>query len=177
VAAGLLAFLGGGGSANKADRKKLLAYEAKLVPLVKNWGKIEIDGMRPAIADLASGPGNTSVPPEAIAGEARAWQEGLTQIRADMTKLTPPASLKRAAELFDQSIVKYLAAAKSFEQAASSTGEAQKKGIEAGSRQAGDGATIYNDASLLLQRARHKVGLPTSPDFPDYPAGQSTVGG
>jgi len=177
AAAGLLAFFSSCPSYDKAERKQLLAYEGKLLPLVQHWGKIEIDGMRPAIADLASGPGNTTVPPESIAGEAHAWQDALIEIRADMKKLRPPADLKRAGDLFDQSIAKYLAAATTFEQAAKASGEAQQQAINAGAQDASDGADLYNQASLLLQAARHRVGLPTTPDFPDYPAGRQTVGG
>jgi hypothetical protein len=186
---GLVAWLtaGGSGAAQKAQRKEIVAYQAKLLPLVQEWGKIEIQGMRPAISDLSrsiNGPApdpndenDIVVPPEAIGGEAQAWQSGLVDLRKKIKDLPTPQSLTRAKLLFDQAIVRYIDAAKLFEKAAGGPVDQRQAGIDKGIDAATDGARIYNDASVLLQQARRRVGLSASPDFPDHPAGQEKVSG
>jgi hypothetical protein len=152
-------------------------YQKAMLPLVTEWGKIEIQGMRPAISDLSSGEG---VPASLIGGEARAWQGGLTDLRAKIQKVAAPKQLAQASALFDQSIAKYLDAAVTFEHAADGPeGDARTKAIDQGIKLASDGAAIYNRASLIIQSARHRAGLPPSPDFPDHPAGPSetVIGG
>jgi hypothetical protein len=162
----------GGLSAAKVDK-----YQKAILPLVTEWGKIEIQGMRPAISDLRSGQG---VPAPLIGGEARAWQSGLKDLRAKLQKVPAPKDLAKASALFDQAMVKYLDAAVTFEKAADGPeGDPRNAAIDQGIKQATDGAAIYNQASLVLQGARKKAGLPTSPDFPDQPAGprDTVIGG
>src|SRR5581483_4949519 len=144
-------------------------YQKAMLPLVTEWGKIEIQGMRPAISDLSSGEG---VPASLIGGEARAWQSGLKDLRTKIRKVAAPKQLAQASALFDQAIVKYLDAAVIFEHAADGPeGDARSKAIDDGIKQASDGAAIYNRASLVIQSARRHAGLGPTPDFPDHPAG------
>jgi hypothetical protein len=176
IGLGSVALVGGkSGASQKRDRRQLVAFENKLVPLVNEWGKIEVDGMRPAIADLSTGGG--VVPPEGIAGEARAWQSGLVDLRAKIAALVPPPRLVPAKSLFDQAMVRYINAAKLFEQAADGPADQRKAGIQKGIDAATSGAQLYNEASLILQAERHRVGLPTTSDFPDHPAGDEKISG
>ncbi|MDQ1437254.1 MAG: hypothetical protein QOK43_883 [Acidimicrobiaceae bacterium] len=176
---GLTALISGhhpGGDAGA--RRALLNYQERLVPLVQEWGKIEVQGMRPAIADLRSGPDPTSddsVPPEAIGGEARAWQAGLKSLRVKIARLPAPSALARTKALLDRAIARYIEAAVEFEKAAIGPVESRSTGIDKGIDAASDGARIYNDASVLLQRARHSVGLSDTDAFPNHPAGESSV--
>lgn len=170
VAVATILVIGRGGSG--LSRKQVLTYHEKLLPLVTEWGKIEIQGMRPAIADLDSGEG---VPAEMIAGEARAWTEGLEELREKIRRLPAPGSLGRANRLFDESIVFYIDAARTFERAALGPAQDRAKGVDKGVHQASEGARVYNKASMVLQAARRSVGLPTSSDFPDHPAGEQKV--
>jgi hypothetical protein len=169
--AAAIAFTGGGGG-QADDAKAIEAYEAALLPLVKEWGQIEVQGMRPAIADLSTGEG---VPPETVAGEARAWRAGFEALRPKIAALDPPKSVQPAEALFDQSMQHYLDATVAFEQAADGPAEARRAGIDKGIAAAKEGARLYNEASLVLQRARRAAGLPTSPDFPNRPAGDEVV--
>jgi hypothetical protein len=144
----------------------LEAYQEKLFPLAEEWGRIEVQGMRPAIADLSSGEG---VPPEAIVTEAEAWTSGLEGIRTKMKALDVPPRLVRASRLFDQSMLRYIEAAGAFRTAAATTGD-RRAAIDRGIEIATDGARIYNEASIVLQAERRRVGLAPTPDFPDKPA-------
>jgi hypothetical protein len=188
VLVGFVAFLTRGDGGDKADgRKELEAYEGKLLPLVQEWGKIEVQGMRPAIADLqlAGTPAAQSdpnsddvvVPPEGIAGEARAWRAGFVELRKKIADVPAPPALARAKLLFDRAIVRYIDAATIFERAADGPVDQRKAGIDKGIAAARDGAALYNDASLVLQAARKRVGLPPSKDFPNHKAGEEKVSG
>lgn len=155
-----------------AAREAVEAYQAQLVPLAQEWGRIEVQGMRPAIGDLETGDG---VPPETVAGEARAWRAGLESLRSKILALDPPESLREAERLFDRAIQRYLDAAHAFEQAADGPAAGRKAGIEAGIAEVAEGTRLYNEASLVLQAARKAVGLPPTDDFPNHPAGREDV--
>ena len=162
----------GGDTADEADGKAITDYEAKLLPLVQEWGRIEVQGMRPAIGDLRSGEG---VPPETVGGEARAWQAGLKDLRAKIAALEPPPALRRTELLFDRAMVRYIEAAEEFERAADGPVAGREAGIQKGIETALDGARLYNEASLVLQRARQQAGLPPTQDFPNHSAGEEKV--
>jgi hypothetical protein len=172
-AIGVFALLSGGSDGKPdAGRAEIEAYEAKLLPLVQEWGRIEIQGMRPAISDLVSGEG---VPPETVGGEARAWRAGFVDLRKKIAEVPAPPALARAKLLFDRAMVRYIAAAEEFERAADGPVEQRQAGIDKGIAAATDGAALYNDASLQLQAARKRVGLPPSKDFPNHKAGEEKV--
>jgi hypothetical protein len=172
VLVGLGIALPGGDRDDAGARRRIESYQAELLPLVKEWGRIEVQGMRPAIADLMSGQG---VPPETVAGEARAWRAGFEGLRQKISALDPPEALEDAERLFDRSMQRYLDATIEFEQAAEGAGPARSAGIDRGIAAARDGARLYNEASLVLQRVRQKVGLPPTDEFPEHPAGREDV--
>ena len=162
----------GTSGSTRRQRRAIEAYEAKLKPIVEEWGRIEVQGMRPAITDLLGG----QFPPETVAGEARAWQSGLLELQGKLTALAAPKPLAKAKALFKKAMVRYIDAAKLFEQAADGPPADRKAGVDRGIAAATDGDRLYNQASMVLQKARHHVGLPTTPDVPDHPAGQTKVG-
>lgn len=155
-----------------ARRAAIEAYQAELLPLVQEWGQIEVQGMRPAIGDLRSGEG---VPPETVGGEARAWRAGFESLHAKILALHPPKEMRQAERLFDQAMQRYLDATVEFERAADGPAGERAAGIDRGISAARDGARLYNEASLVLQAARKEVGLPPTDDFPSHPAGREDV--
>lgn len=167
VGVGAARLLGGGDGASPAARDAVVRYQEAVHPITVEWGKIEILGMRPAIGDLREEGG---VPAETIAGEARHWQATLSSLREQLRAVEAPLRLRRAAVLFDESIVLYIDAARIFERAASSTGEEQARGIEDGIAKVRQGTQRFNQAAVQLQDARRQVGLGPTDDFPKEPA-------
>jgi hypothetical protein len=142
------------------------AYQAAIKAPVQHWGKISALGMRPAVGDLQSG---TGVPPAMIAGEARAWQAGLRQIRQQMHDAQPAPALRHAGDLFDQSLQIYLHAAQLFEQAAAGSSSDAPPLVRAGILEAAHGDCVFDDAAIEVQKARRGAGLDTDPDLPNAP--------
>ena len=172
AAAAAIAFATVGGEGDKPDPKAVEAWQKQLFPLVEEWGKIEVQGMRPAIGDLTRGDG---VPPEAVGGEARAWRAAFVDLRAKIAALDPPPELEAAERLFDQSMQQYLDSTFAFEQAADGPVDQRQANIEKGINLAKEGARLYNEASLILQRVRKEAGLGETRDFPNHPAGEEIV--
>lgn len=144
---------------------ELVAYEDALAPVVKDWGSIEILGMRPAIADLRAG--TDLGRPELVAVQARAWRAALALDRRKLVELRAPGALRQTRDLLLDSMDRYLAATASFLAATAAQGVERERFIDAGIRHAKDGAQVYDRASALLQAARREVGLGPSQTFPD----------
>lgn len=167
VGVGAARLLGGDDGASPAARDAVVQYQEAVYPITVEWGKIEILGMRPAIGDLRDEGG---VPAETIAGEARHWQATLASLRERLAAVRPPAGLERASASFDESIALYIEAARLFEAAASATGPAQEQGIADGITKVRQGTARFNEAAMVVQDARRRVGLAPTEDFPDKPA-------
>jgi hypothetical protein len=153
---------------------EISAFQAAIHEPVQHWGRIEIYGMRPAIADLAGGTGDA--PPAAIGAEARAWQNGFAQIGQQLDAATVPGYLSHAMALFKQALADYVHAARFVEQGAAINGEARTGLLDQAAAAAQSGDCAYDDASVAIQQARHDAGLGTTIDFPDHPcAGSRTT--
>jgi hypothetical protein len=160
----------GGGQAGAAPtRAGVEAYDAAIKAPVQHWGKIATLGMRAALGDLQSGQG---VPPAMIAGEARAWQDGLRQVEQQMRDAAVPASLHPAANGFDQAVKAYLRAAQLFEQAAAGDADTQAL-VRVGLDVLTHADCGFDDAAIAVQSALRSVGLPPDPDLPDAPCSPS----
>jgi hypothetical protein len=162
VVAGVVALASGGGG---TPGSSVQAYDAAIAAPVQHWGKIATLGMRAALGDLQSGQG---VPRSMIAGEARAWENGLDQVRAQMRAVPVPPSLHTAADHFDQSLLAYLDAARLFEQAADGKGDIAtlvRQGVDV----LGSADCVFDDAALDVQEALRSFGLPTDSALPDAP--------
>lgn len=156
------------GTGNDVSRDDVLTYQDGILGHVREWGRIEVQGMRPAVADLQSEGG---VPDETIAGEARAWQTAFRRIRGDLRAVDAPGELAAVAAAFDRAIADYLRAAATFERAASTAPGAERdRLVDEGVAVVRRGAARYNEASMLLQDARRTVGLPKTDDFPATPS-------
>jgi len=167
-------FLGVRGDESAAPAPSVQAWQAEIMPPVQHWGQIEILGMRPAISDLRAG---TGVPAITVAGEARAWQSGLRDVRSGMDAAHPPAGLLAAARLFDQALALYLQAAETIERAASGPVEARVALIDRAVSTAMQADCVYDSASAVLQQARIEAGLGTTADFPDHTCSSTGGGG
>ena len=150
---------------SKEDVEQL---HAALYGPTQHWGRIEVQGMRPAVADLVSGEG---VPAETIGGEARAWQGGLREVGTELAAIRTTDALRPIVDRFRAALEPYLEAARLFEEATVvPVGDGRLVLVDRGIEAAKRGTRLYNEASMKLQAARRTVGLPTSPDFPDHPA-------
>ncbi len=144
-------------------------YDSAIRAPVQHWGKIAALGMRPALGDLASGQG---VPPSLIAGEARAWQDGLNQVQQQMHAVPVPASLRSAADGFDQALQAYLHAAQLFEQAAAGGSDAQGL-MHVGADALTRADCVFDDAGVAVQNALRAAGAAADPDLPSVPCAGS----
>lgn len=162
--AGVVAWRADGGADMAATAEAVTAYQAAIEPLVTEWGRIEIQGMRPAIGDLVSGEG---VPPETVAGEAAAWESAFVGLRERMGAVAVPPSLAATARTFDAALQRYIDAAVLFGRAASESPEGRRTLVDKGVAAARDGARLYNEASYGLQDVRRRAGLGPTDVFPD----------
>lgn len=175
VAAAIASSLGGATGASSSsgerqaaalrhDRTALLAWEADLVPLVQQGGQVVQDGMKAAINDLLY---QHVTPPAFIVREANAWTQALTRVRTQLTALTPPASMRPAVVLLDRSLAGYISAGRAFRAAAASpAGHTLRHFVRLGQYRGEAADALYDKAAALIQRERHRVGLPTDVNFP-----------
>jgi hypothetical protein len=153
------------GSSSGPPGSSVHAYDAAIAAPVQHWGKIATLGMRAALGDLQSGQG---VPRSMIAGEARAWQGGLDQVRTQMRAVPVPPSLHSAASRFDQALQAYLDAARLFEQAADGRGDVDTL-VRQGVGVLGSADCAFDDAAVDVQQALRNAGLPADAALPDEP--------
>jgi len=83
-------------------------YQQQVEAVIQDWGSIAVQGMRPAIADLAH-PGG--VPRAGIATEAKAWTAALSQDRDRLQHVVAPSSYEPTRQLLIRSLNGYLRAA------------------------------------------------------------------
>lgn len=162
--AGVVAWRTDRGAGMVDTAEAVTAYQTAIEPLVTEWGRIEIQGMRPAIGDLVSGEG---VPPETVAGEAAAWESAFVGLRERMRAVPVLPSLAPTAQMFDQALQRYIDAAVLFGRAASESPEQRRTLVDEGVTAARDGARLYNEASYGLQDVRRRAGLGPTDVFPD----------
>src|SRR5258708_6201774 len=121
------------------------AFQTAIHEPIQHWGRIEIYGMRPAIADLVQGTGDA--PPSAIGAEARAWQNGFTQIGQQLDAVIVPGALSHAMVLFKQALADYAHAAVLVEQATTADGTVRTGLLSQAVASAQGGDCVYDDAS------------------------------
>ncbi|HVF73773.1 MAG TPA: hypothetical protein VM938_01890 [Acidimicrobiales bacterium] len=152
---------------DRPSAREVEALQEALRGPTQHWGRLEIQGMRAAVADLQAPEG---VPDELIGGEARAWQSSLSDIAGRIEGIRTSDDLRPIVTAFRRAVDPYLDAARLFEQATTVTGAERTALIERGAAAAQQGAVLYNEASMQLQAARRRAGLPPTTDFPDHPA-------
>lgn len=146
------------------SKARLVSYESAIAAPLKDGGRTVEQGMKPALADLNV---DHVTPPAMIAREARQWVADLTDVRARVAAVTPPAQLRAVSRGFDEALTLYVEAARWFERAATADALQRSALLDKGYAAAKRADAAYDAASRLLQTARHRVGLGSSPDFPD----------
>jgi hypothetical protein len=154
------------GRATAASPAQVTAFQAAAKDPIQHWGKIEVLGMRPAIADLRQG---TGVPPALIAAEARAWEAGLADIGRQLDAIEVAADLRSTMALFQGALAEFLRSARFVEQAASVPGAARGALIDTAIAAAQHGDCLYDDGGVALQQARGRAGMGGTADFPSHP--------
>lgn len=167
LAAGVAAFAAGRARDSAPSAREVEALQDALRGPAQHWGRLEIQGMRAAVADLNTEGG---VPDELIGGEARAWQASLADIAGRIEAIRTHDDLQPIVDAFRRAVDPYLEAARLFEQATTVSGADRTALLEHGAAAAQRGASLYNQASMQLQAARRRAGLPPTTDFPDHPA-------
>jgi hypothetical protein len=165
VAALLLAIFVPSGGRDHASAAAVKRYQAAILGPVKDWGSIEILGMRPSIRDLVGG--KNTLPPSAVTIESRAWLSAFAHDRALIAAVRPPVGLGRCRGLLLRSIDKYIESARAFGQAAATPRARRTPLIDAAIASAQAGDALFDQASAVLQRARLDAGLAVTPDFPN----------
>lgn len=140
-------------------RSEVLSYEAAILPIVRDVGSIEVEGMRAGLRDVEH------AAPAALV-QTQAWHAGLDADARKLAAVSPPSSLARAHVLFQQTIADLAHAARIFELATRADGARRHsllmRGIALGER----ADRVYDQASAMLQSLRARVGLPATRDFP-----------
>lgn len=164
VAALLLAVLVPSGGSSHPSAAAVQRYEARILAPVKDWGSVEVLGMRPSVSDLLGGKG--ALPAAAVVAESRAWVSAFAHDRALIAAVRPPKGLGRCRGLLLRALDKYSDAARAFGRAAATPLAQRRPLIEVAVSIATDGDTLFDQGAAVLQRARVAAGLGISPDFP-----------
>jgi hypothetical protein len=140
-------------------------YQNAIIKPVKDWGSVEILGMRPSVKDLLGG--KDTLPPAAVITESQAWLAAFAHDRALIAAVHPPTGLGPCRGLLLRALDKYVDAARGFGRAASTPLAQRRPLIESAVTTASDGDKLFDQASAVLQHARLAAGLSVSPDFPN----------
>lgn len=167
VAALVLAIVLPSGGRSHPSAKAVQRYENAILAPVKDWGSVEILGMRPSVKDLVGGGGPDTLPATAVITESRAWQAAFAHDRALIAAVRPPAGLGRCRGLFLRALDRYVEAAQGFGRAAAVPLAQRRPIVETAITAATEGDTLFDQASGVLQRARLAAGLDISPNFPN----------
>ena len=151
------------GGHKHASAAAVTRYENAILGPVKDWGSVEILGMRPSIPDLLGAKG--ALPASAVVAESKAWLSAFAHDRQLIAGVQPPIGLGPCRALLLQALDKYADAARAFGQAAQTPAAQRRSVIQVGIDAATAGDTLFNQASAILQQARLDAGLPISPNF------------
>ncbi|MBV9097089.1 MAG: hypothetical protein JO079_03435 [Frankiaceae bacterium] len=166
VAALVLAIVLPAGGRSHASAAAVQRYENAILGPVKDWGSIEVLGMRPSIKDLFQ-QGKDVLPASAVITESRAWLSAFAHDRALIAAVRPPVGLGRCRALMLRALDKYVEAARGFGQAAAKPLSERRPIVETAVTAASDGDALFDQASAVLQRARRAAGLGVSTNFPN----------
>jgi hypothetical protein len=142
----------------------LAAYQDAVLPSLREGGRIVQQEMKATVGDIESASG-----PEAarLASTTRNWESALAAVRAHVAAVPAPEALREASLGFDDALGRYIDAARQFGAAASTPLPARPPIMAKAYETARDADMVYDRASAVIQRWRHRFGLPSSPDFPD----------
>jgi len=133
-------------------------YEARLEPLAYDAGRVVVEGLQEALSRLSEGSDDDA---DVLPGLAR-HQEVLLRLRAEMDALAPPSELEASAGKRRASMDAYLAVAETLEQAAAAAGASREALLDRSAELGKQADALWEQADDLLNRARHRLGLPTT---------------
>ena len=112
--------------------------------MLRDWGSIAVQGMRPAIRDLSTAGG---VPRAGIATEADAWTAALKDDRAKLQHIAAPPSYEPTRQLLLRSLDGYLKGAAIVHRAAQQADPARREAtLEHAVRVLTSADALYNQA-------------------------------
>lgn len=152
------------GSPSRLTASRLATYERALTPAMKDGGATVQQGVKPAIDDLVR---RHILPAADIAAEADRWASVLEHDRALVADVAAPSQLRAAQHAFLAAFDSYVAAARNLGRAARSGGSERSRWLDEVYAAGQLGDKTYDEASRDLQQARHALGLPSNPDFPE----------
>lgn len=164
VAALLLAIFVPSHGRDHASAAAVKRYEAAIIGPVKDWGSIEVLGMRPSVRDLFGG--KDTLPASAVVIESRSWQAAFAHDRELIAAVRPPTGLGRCRGLMLRALDNYIEAARGFGHAAQRPLAERRPIVDAAIKNAETGDDLFDQASAVLQQARLDAGLGISTDFP-----------
>lgn len=140
-------------------------YEAAVVPIVREGGKLVEVGVKVGLSDLST---EHVTAPAVVAEQAQVWRRELTALGRQLAEVTAPGDLEAAHAAFVDALRIYAEAAALVEEAARSAPGAPRDELLDRVVDAGDRADErYDEGSRLLQDLRRRSGLEPSSDFPD----------
>jgi hypothetical protein len=165
-AAGVTAYLGSrhDGNGGRLTRSELAAYQAGILPPLREGGVVVEQRMKPAVSGLAQAPAAALAQ---VAADAPSWVGQLAAVRTKVAAVPAPAELAEAAAGFDRALARYAEAARQFGAAADAPAASRAAAAAAAVDVARDADALYDGASAVIQRARRRLGLGPTPDFPD----------
>lgn len=161
VAAGVIAATGSPSGPTRGQEQR---FEAAVVPLVTEGGRVVEEGMKPALHDLTT---DHVTPPAFIATEAAQWQATLTRVGQQLGTVRASGRLDRARDRLVAALATYADAAASFHAAALASGSRRDQLIDEGIATAKRGDATYDKGATIVQAVRRSLGLGPSASFPD----------
>ena len=143
-------------TAASADKAELNAYEQAITPIVREGGRVVVEGLRPGIAALLE----ASAPDDQIETMTAGYVAELRQIRDQLLAVTAPASLGKAVERFEAAMDGYVRAAELLHEAARARGDERRALVDqvAAAGEAAD--EVYDQAWEIVNAEKRRLGLP-----------------
>jgi hypothetical protein len=152
------------GSPKALTRIQEQRFEAAVVPLVTDAGRVVEEGMKPALHDLTT---DHVTSPAFIATEATQWRATLEHDRGSLSDLHLRGRLADARGRLVAALDLYVDAAAQFRSAALASGEQREQLIDGGVATAKRADATYDQGAAIVQAVRRSLGLGPSDSFPD----------
>src|SRR4051812_1894486 len=140
------AVLAATGSPSAPTRAQEQRFEAAVVPLVTDGGRVVEQGMKPALHDLTT---DHVTPPAFIATEATQWRATLERVGAQLAGVRAGGRLAQARARIVAALGLYADAAAEFHSAALATGSEREQLIDRGIATAKRGDATYDEGAAI----------------------------
>lgn len=150
-------------AALERDRVAIRRYEDAIAEHARRGGRIVQLEVKPSLRELLDG----SIAPPEFAERAGGWEAELERVRLGILAAAPPPLLAGIEGLWDRAMRTYVEAVRQFRAAALAEGTKRETLLDGGITIADRADDLYDEASRLLQRARRRLGLEPTANFPD----------